>query len=70
MNSSSAASMMAWRRSAARSARLEGDLDNGALGKIGFGDLAAATFSPRRRPAGLDAFLAGDAVREPDIDIL
>jgi hypothetical protein len=45
-------------------------LDNGALGKIGFGDLAATTFSARRRPAGFDAFLAGDAVREPDIEIL
>src|SRR5450631_2544504 len=47
-NSSSAASMMAPRRSAARSARLEAS----ALGDAGLGGLAGAPFSPRRPAAG------------------
>jgi hypothetical protein len=54
---------MAWRRSAARAARLEGGSD-GALGKAGFDALSEAAFSPRRRLAG---FAAEGPVRKPDM---
>jgi len=47
-NSSSAASMMAWRRSAARAARLDRGFADGAVGSAGFCGLTAAAFSPRR----------------------
>jgi hypothetical protein len=55
MNSSSAASMMAWRRSAARAARPETGLGAGASGEAAFGTLAEVAFSPRLRLAGLGA---------------
>jgi hypothetical protein len=66
MNSSSAASMMACRRSAARWARLDG----GAFGKAGFGALAKAAFPPRRRLAGFAGVLAAGIVRDLDIDTI
>src|SRR5450631_2902838 len=51
-NSSSAASMMASRRSAARSARLEASaLGDAGLGGAGLDALAGATFSPGRPTA-------------------
>jgi hypothetical protein len=52
MNSSSAASMMAARRSAVRSARFDGGFGEGAFAKAGFGALTAAPFSPCRPMAG------------------
>jgi hypothetical protein len=54
MNSSIAASMMAWRRSSVRSARLDGGLGGAAFGKAGCDALADAAFAPRRRAAGRD----------------
>jgi hypothetical protein len=45
MNSSSAASMMASRRSAARAARLEGEEGNGAFGFVA---VAETAFAPWR----------------------
>src|SRR5450631_36858 len=52
-NSSSAASMMAPRRSAARSARLEASaLGDAGLDDAGLDALAGAPFSPRRPAAG------------------
>jgi len=42
---------MAWRRTAARAARLEGGSDD-VLGKAGFDVLPEAAFSTRRRLSG------------------
>jgi len=78
MNSSSAASMMASRRSAVRSARFDGGFGEAGFAKAGFGALTGATFSPcrpmavfspRRRLADFDgaAFEGPGAVRELDI---
>src|SRR6266699_3153822 len=81
MNSSSAASMMASRRSAVRSARFDGGFGGRAFGKADFGALDALTgaafspcrpmagFSPRRPPADFDvaAFEGPGAVRGLDI---
>jgi hypothetical protein len=64
MNSSSAASMMAARRSAARAARLDGGFGGAAFGKAGLGALAGTAFSPRRRLAGFDGVAASDLGRE------
>src|ERR1700694_6232230 len=61
-NSSSAASMMAWRRSAARAARLDGDLTGS--GKAGFGAWTEAVFFPIRRLAGFGAAMPKRRVRE------
>jgi hypothetical protein len=66
MNSSIAASIMAARRSAARSVRLGRRLDAGAFGKGGFDAWTEPAFFPRRRSAGLDAISAG-FVRDPGI---
>ena len=60
--------MMAWRRSAARAARLEGGLSDAAFGKAGFDGLTEAAFSPRRRLAGLDEVPSLDVVRELGTD--
>jgi len=65
-NSSSAASRMAWRRTAARAARLEGGSD-GAFGTAGFDALSEAALSPRRRMAGFAAADCGGRVRELDM---
>jgi hypothetical protein len=62
MNSSSAASMMACRRSAARAARPDNGSDDGACGTAGF---AAATFRPRRRLAGFLGPPSADVDRGP-----
>jgi hypothetical protein len=64
MNSSSAASMMASRRSAARSARLDGGLGVEALDDAGFGGLVEAAFSPRRRLVGLEGVPSLAVVRK------
>src|SRR5260370_40541203 len=74
MNSSSAASMMAWRRSAARAARLDGASSVAAFGNVGFAGfavlavLADAAFPPRRRLAGLDEVPSLGVVRELGMD--
>jgi hypothetical protein len=78
MNSSSAASMMAARRSAVRSARFDAGFGEAGFAKAGFGALTGATFSPcrpmavfspRRPLADFDgaAFEGPGAVRELDI---
>jgi hypothetical protein len=53
MNSSSAASMMAARRSAERAARLDAGFGKVASGKAGVDGLTGAAFSARRRLAGI-----------------
>src|SRR5882724_11208826 len=78
MNSSSAASMMAARRSAVRSARFDAGFGEDAFAKAGFDSLTEATFSPcrpmavfspRRPLADFDgaAFEGPGAVRELDM---
>jgi hypothetical protein len=59
MNSSIAASMMASRRSAARSARFDPGLAGATLGETIFGVLAAAALLATRVLAGFDGVLAG-----------
>jgi hypothetical protein len=56
---------MAWRRSAARAARLDGGLDEGAFGDGGASALPGAALSARRRLAGFKAVFSLGVVREP-----
>jgi hypothetical protein len=67
MNSSIAASMIAARRSAARAARLEGVVGNGAFGFVAVAEMA---FSPWRRPADFGWAAGPDLAREFDMLII
>jgi hypothetical protein len=59
MNSSIAASMMAPRRSAARSARFEAGFGDPSFGETTLGVLAAAALLATRRLAGFEGVLVG-----------
>jgi hypothetical protein len=61
--------MMAWRRSAARAARLDAGMGGVPFGEADFGGLTEAGFSPRRRLADFEAVSSLGVVRELAIKI-